>query len=109
MPFDGKIGFDDDATPSQRRARLIAELRGEMPDWHWDFSIARNGCGTAGCAMGYAMRLWAIPSIKQLHRYLGLTDLQGIACFTHFGYGYYKLTEITPAMVADKLEALGTK
>lgn len=97
---------------NENRRKLIALLRAPMPEgFEWDFttvSLERH-CGTVGCAIGLA------------HYALGLksTDDYAVAEFFYMSYeevgsifydigSPYKVSmeKITPAMVADALEAL---
>jgi hypothetical protein len=97
-------------TPSMRRSVLIAALRDEQlwPKgfrWNYDF------CKT--CAAGLAERIglcvgedeasinWAVPVTKAL----GLRPDQGARVF-YSTHGVLRLSEVTPAMVADRLETI---
>ena len=103
MPFDVAT-----ETPAIRRARLIEALRGEMRGWRWDYLYVDTGCGTAGCALGLARRMW--PEMDGLStdeeaKFLGLRESDFFDVF--FGLCIATEEPITPAMVADALEAIG--
>jgi hypothetical protein len=112
MPFDVAT-----ETPAIRRARLIEALRGNMPpnhEWNFTFSYEERGCGTAGCAIGVAIRLGIIENTHPFDRYdhikerLGLSDHQ-MSVFRSDGAGPYGVlaTAVTPGMVAEALEKIG--
>ena len=104
-------------TPALRRARLIDALRNEMPaGYTWDFSQAWDDSGFRGCAVGLAALMW--PSLRRAHRgcvirdfskLLGLNEDQAFHVVGRDRGSHFDRTpaaSITPAMVADALEAL---
>lgn len=115
MPLDGTL-----TTPALNRARLIAALRAPMPEGHrWDFCevSGEEEYGTYGCAFSIIDRLW--PGATDVnadgvpvHEFIGLTREQCHAIFGVMSYQFdrfYKFPkrDVTPAMVADALEAIG--
>lgn len=116
MPFDGKeVQFE---TPALRRARLIEALRGEMSnEFVWDFTTIMGPCGTSGCALGLACKLWP-DSFDTLSdpwaepeqgEFFGISEDAARRIFYDEGefYGVDALEDVTPAMVADALEKIG--
>lgn len=100
------------------RKRLIEALRAEMPaHFKWDFGeIYRvRSCGAVGCAVGLSRVLGIITSksIDDLVGAIGIPFMNGIELFAPgscdgdivTGYGV-PWEQVTPQMVADKLEAL---
>lgn len=106
MPFDG--------SKNEARARgyqLVHELR-NLPDTHdWDFSEygGKTKCGSVGCAIGYAR--WRWPKLmSEMDQDYRLCEVVGISkehhdiFFMPDIYNCDQLLEVTPEMVADKLE-----
>lgn len=100
---------------------LITALRAPMPKhFNWDFNTIydEKPCGSVGCAIGLAKTIGLIDSASraELSTALGLSLFTSKAkaifvphCYydgTAEGYGDTLYEEITPAMVADKLELL---
>lgn len=110
MPFDGT-----ETTPALRRKILIEALRAPLVNWEWDFSIVRNECGTAGCAIGYMETLWSDANFKkntygginfnEIGDFLGLSYEQARKTFDTHSYRIAP-EKVTQTMVADRLEAL---
>lgn len=118
MPFDGTTIDPKIAA----RLKLIEALRAEMPSgFIWDFAnwYYSSTCGTAGCACGLAVVAGIVPRL-----YLGKDDVLpstvvgraiGLHARTAAGifvpedpertYGVKTMRDVTPTMVADKLEA----
>jgi hypothetical protein len=100
--------FDSSDNTALRRAVLVAALRGEMPDgFKWDFGIVLyvSECGTAGCAIGLAQVIGLVSDAwdeEEVAAQFGMTSEQVYKVF----FGPYKEGYPTPAMVADRLEAL---
>lgn len=105
-------------TQADRRRALIAHLHelNAQPiserKWHWNFSQLRSTCGTVGCALGYANRLWpeadllTIPlPMERIGDFFGLTTAKIDEIFFGFS-GCYDAPNyrITPKMVADALQ-----
>jgi len=122
MPFDGKDFDVETDIYTLRRRKLCDALRGEMRGWDWDFTSVTNTyespqCGTAGCAIGLAIKMWpeAILTTNytklyrlQIAEFLGMTARQSEGCFADDlaqEYGI-EMEHVTPAMVADKIEEL---
>ena len=63
MPFD-PIGFKEifQFISGREGLRVLARaLRAPMPEgFEWDFGTVFNHCGTVGCAMGLAMKMWGL-------------------------------------------------
>lgn len=98
---------------------LIAALRAPMPKhFNWDFNTIydEKPCGSVGCAIGLAKTIGLIDgaSRAELSTALGLSLFTSKAIFvphcypdgTAEGYGDTLYEEVTPFMVADKLEQL---
>lgn len=108
MPFDIAV-----ETPALRRAILVEALRNDK-NWKWNFNNV-GGCGT-GCAVGMMKAIWhqdfmnyltlssgiskslAIPT-RKVRKIFGFTPTEAFA-----QYGCNR-KDVTPAMVADALEA----
>ena len=101
---------------------LITALRAPMPEhFEWDFTTihraSREHCGYVGCAMGLAQEIGLVSERDAtsfgMSRALNLPRETVMAIFipasdmsdTTLDYGV-KYRDVTPAMVADKLEAL---
>jgi hypothetical protein len=98
-------------TPRERRAALCADLRGPLTDWEWDFSLFSNTCGAFGCALGRAKAIGLVTNRLDRTTSFDLTldDANAIFGFGHWPrqpscYGVHS-SQVTPAMVADALEA----
>jgi len=92
------------------------EARGH--EWYFPRILENRSCGTTGCAWGVAMTLWP----KQVHRadmyfavgpaaagHFGIPESEGWRIFgTDYVRSVYGVTEyeVTPAMVADAIDAL---
>jgi hypothetical protein len=95
-------------TPSMRRSILIAALRDEaLQDGHkWNF------CHFPGCAVGLADRLFNLSMIPKDGRTKVENPLdimeQYFGVWEPFGCDAYPVADehVTPAMVADHLEAI---
>lgn len=104
----------DQTTEQKNRLTLIALLR-DQSKWPAGFAWNFQSCST--CAIGLAFKTHAIGMIDEGRQYiepvLGLTQRQGIDIFAPHtlpgglaeGYGLPR-REVTPEMVADKLEAV---
>ena len=117
MPFD-----INEAAPDIRRRVLIDALRGKLPEgFEWDFSVVERkapGCGTAGCAIGLARSLWPGKRLPiwydrprepaRLANFFGIPVSAVEKIFlTSWHYGEnVPMSEITPKMVASKLEKI---
>ena len=102
---------------------MIEALRAEMPErFKWDFetSFECRGCGYVGCAMGLAHQIGIVPKPPRNTTYpdlmseaLGLRYSEVRRIFVPYesvdgrceGYGV-SYEQVTPQMVADKLEAI---
>lgn len=125
MPFDVML-----ETPLARRQRLVSVLRGKLPENHtWYFATVLepntdtmgHSCGTVGCAMGVAILLWPeIPHKKPnggrvqvnevaLGKFLDMTEDEIERIFFISGYEEKNPFLVTPEMVAEKLELIGTE
>lgn len=128
MSFDGIQNAKIEA-----RMRLIDALRGEMPrDFRWEFEkylIETKNCGMAGCACGLAQHIGIVDDIcaqaistglevsRIVGRAIGIPDVEAVKIFnpasTDDGiisqYGVQYSDQVTPQMVADKLERLPLK
>ncbi len=107
MPFDGTKN-----EAKINRAILVDALRHDT-EWEWNF------CHSAGCAIGMGRAIFG--NTEPLHDILGLTDVEYYDIFGFISssdniirtlptqwcdfYGMPR-TEVTPSMVADKLEAV---
>jgi hypothetical protein len=111
MPFDGSD------SPALRRHLLIRALRDEdarPASFSWDFGVMErpNGCGAVGCAVGLAhqMGLSAKPESYAVADAIGISRRAARKIFIPLRlrrrYGVRRWAEVTPAMVADQLEAL---
>lgn len=108
---------------AKNRAKLIAALRGKMPPrFIWDFGTVyrESDCGTVGCALGLSMDLGIIDlgRCSELSRALAIPGELGRGIFVpvqRLGYsgivvGYgCRYGDVTPQMVADKLEGAFAK
>jgi len=102
-------------TPAIRRARSIEALRAPMPEnfeWKFDTVYKRTECGAVGCALGVAMDIGVVArfTVESVAEALGLTFNDAVAIFSPYDVNYeygVPYDEVTPAMVADKLEAVG--
>lgn len=87
-----------------------------MPDgfvWNYASWFEKVHCGTTGCAIGLAHLIWpdaklivaGAPSCERLCSFFGMTDDEAGGCFwtEHPGTGH--LRDVTPGMVADRLDA----
>ncbi len=111
MPFDVAV-----ETPTIRRAILVAALRSDMGNWDWNFLIATNECGTAGCAIGLAATIWGRDKagigpnsgldFTQISRFFGIDKYEAEQTFGSFAYGVGNASKVTPEMVARRLERL---
>lgn len=112
MPFDGT----QIVTPELRRAILANALRGPMPDgfvWSYASWFAKVHCGTAGCAIGLAHLIWpdaelidhGSPSYDRLCSFFGMTEDEAAGCFWTGHPETGLVSDVTPGMVADRLDA----
>lgn len=98
---------------------LITALRAPMPKhFNWDFNTIydEKPCGSVGCAIGLAKTIGLIDSASraELSTALGLSLLASKAIFvphcyadgTAESYGNTLYEEVTPFMVANKLQQL---
>jgi len=122
MPYDGQIKdfitapvepLSDDRAVAVRQA--IALLRGPLPEnFHWNFEFIKTetACGTAGCALGWFMHAWP----KKFYHYNiwenALTAFDMLFEDATYIFSYesafrrsLKPNEVTPAMVANDMEA----
>lgn len=118
MPFDGAPSPKIEA-----RLHLIEALRNEVPRFKWNFGswYSEHHCGSVGCACGLAQHigivkdLWsaadenvAISTI--VARAIGINARTAKGIFDpddlRRTYGVDDHEEVTPQMVADKLEKL---
>ena len=136
MPFDGKDFDLEIDVYTLRRRKLVKALRAPLVNWDWRFGIYKDvpgsQCGTAGCAIGYAEMIFGDSIVCTLEdyeggqfttqkaaRFFGMTEEQSIHSFTVWGYlsdsereeidadtARRRVDEVTPAMVADKIEEL---
>jgi len=71
------------------------------PGFEWNFNV----CET--CAIGLAHRMWPkqiqSPSLVDVRGALGIDPINAREIF---GNGHYNFLAVTPAMVADKLDAI---
>lgn len=98
--------------PEYRRRRLAQELRGPLPEglvWNYGEVELETFCGTEGCALAVAKRLWpeAMPesaiwewAIEDIGEFFGMRPLEVTDVF-------YRGDQVTAAEVADRLEAIG--
>ena len=109
MPFDGMTFNPKTAA----RIRLIEALRAPMPaGFAWRFSNLHvpAKCGAAGCAVGLAYEIGLVdaPCCYKVADAIGLDRRQARKIFMPFlttrRYGTRSYGNITPAMVADKIE-----
>jgi hypothetical protein len=99
---------------------LSAALR-NVPESHtWDFGnlLRTTACGTAGCAMGLGQSLWGYKGRTSTAAALQraaeeIKQDSGLLFFLPSLYGARAVGDITPLMVADKIDELlgegGTK
>lgn len=101
-------------TPLERRRALITALRQEMPTgFKWNFIkiLRARSCGSVGCALGLAQHLGIIDNANDIDAKISndfdMNQDQISAVFYNF-MQFYPVTNsnVTPAMVADALEAL---
>lgn len=90
--------------------QLITALRSPLPDnFQWDFNSIHKPtpCGSAGCALGLAEELGLPNRCNRWERLTGIpfNYLQDIFYGNVFG-GEIDYDDITPVMIADKLEEL---
>lgn len=111
MSFDGS-----DSTPALNRARLVAALRDLPPNHRWDFTYCwdDDDCGTSGCACGVATIIGLSNSddLNDVFPLIGLTENQAdniLSAEIGFTLDFYGVLphQVTAAMVADALEAVG--
>lgn len=86
-----------------------------------DARMRESGCGTAGCAIGLATTVWPelsdmlvskpdfckhglVPDMHKVASYFGITETEAYGLF--FDVASYDVKEVTPQMVADKIDAL---
>jgi hypothetical protein len=96
------------------RAKLLAALRAEMPEgFKFDYRtvLAEKGrCGTVGCGIGlaYSLGLIPYPNSREIGLALGIKNNAVEAIFYNgvtYGAPRWDWSSVTPAMVADELEA----
>lgn len=130
MPFDASTPADTQAhTPvAQLRGRealayLATALEAPMPKgFAWDYTVIheRRDCGTVGCAIGLANRIWPLAnlvptcdfrwglarSLDNVCAFFGITRETAGAIFADpstYGDGELQWEEIEPQMVAQAL------
>lgn len=109
MPFDGKLKAKPDLTkPSLEGLSYL--LRQEMPvGFTWDFAkISENthlGCGTAGCAVGLASRVWGGRNwYSQSDCWFPSTVYAGLLYSSEIYGPDHTHDDVTPHMVADAID-----
>lgn len=112
MPFDPSP--PDLSMPSIEGLAWVLRHREAWPKRHnWDFSITLRPrytqcwreCGTAGCALGIAKRLWGIEASDYAAANLfGISTKAADAIFYGGAYGVATTKDVTPEMVADMID-----
>ena len=96
-------------SPIERRKALIQALRALMPDhFKWKFTTVsdQHSCGTVGCALGLALVMWPEHGVFETEDFFDLSIKQVNEVFYGCDKSYPSdANHITPAMVADALEA----
>jgi hypothetical protein len=110
MPFD----MTPTDAPLERRRRLIAALRSEMPSgfkWNFLFVHEKRACGTVGCALGLAKEIGILdePLLSDAANKFNLSREQANLIFYPPPHNIRRIygcafSKVTPAMVADALE-----
>lgn len=120
MPLDNTNYQQDEKQKARDRGyQLVYALR-HLPETHrWNFMYVfhQEECGTAGCAIGLAHTLWPEFEMAKINderthifwskseEILGVSESAAYDMFsTSRAYECHLMTEVTPEMVADKLE-----
>jgi len=116
MPFDPmpveRIATADEFAQADipTRLRMLSYALRHLPDNHrWDFTYVggrtKDGCGSAGCALGLADRLWGRDARRSLEYHQTAYVLFGITPRDSFMlYGTYSREGVTAEQVADKVD-----
>lgn len=126
MPFDGKDfpliavpvvkPFDfDTASPDERLLELARWLEDEQA-WRdkiivWDYLYVEQPttahCGTAGCALGLASKVWPGFASFEAYDVFDMAEADGQSVFfgleVHRFYGVDLMSKVTPGMVATAI------
>ena len=102
--------------------QLARALRGidALDNWHWNYmrilQPSSHSCGSAGCAIGYAQNFWPeqVPpgAIIEMGIVLGMSIRDSTRIFLqakHQGRDLTNMSDVTPEMVADDLDAWADK
>ncbi len=125
MPLDGKVTdfiapakiepLSDDPAIAVRQA--IALLRGPLPNgfkWHYPDTFKQTDCETKGCAVGWFHMVWPkqiAANVRRAGEYFGMSESEASKVFISAASVHREILmwEVTPAMVADDLEAWADK
>lgn len=106
MPLDS-TNYQTEAKPDLSKPSLEGLswlLRHLPPDHEWNFKIVGGptGCGSAGCALGLAHRVW--PAWDGNDAAWGVPTAISYTFFLHGQYAPVPDYLVTPTMVADRID-----
>jgi hypothetical protein len=96
------------------KLRMLSAALRNVPESHtWDFGnlLRTTACGTAGCAMGLGQSLWGYKgrtstTVSLQRAAERVKKNSGLLFFLPSRYGASSVGDITPLMVADKIDEL---